>query len=116
MIRIALINLLLTLAVICVGLVSQAQTTSGSPYSSFGLGEIETKGTAFNAGMGDVKYALLNRSLVNVANPASYARLIDRRKHKFNPIEYPNGDFRNVVEISQKIYANSVKIWYILQK
>lgn len=75
MTRAILIKIFIPVGFFCAALASWAQNISGSPYSSFGLGELESKGTAFNAGMGDAKYALLNRSLVNVANPASYARL-----------------------------------------
>ena len=75
MTRTILINIFIPVILFCATLASQAQIIAGSPYSSFGIGELESKGTAFNAGMGDAKYALLNSSLINVANPASYARL-----------------------------------------
>lgn len=52
---------------------SRAQTTSTSPYSIYGIGDIETRGLAQQAAMGDAKYGLFNGNMLNLSNPASYA-------------------------------------------
>lgn len=42
-----------------------------SPYSIYGIGDINTQGTAFNKGMGGVGIATRNKRFINVANPAA---------------------------------------------
>lgn len=52
-----------------------AQSTTSSPYSIYGIGDIQTSGFATNLAMGDIKYSLSSISNINVANPASYSNL-----------------------------------------
>lgn len=47
-----------------------AQTNTKSPYSYYGLGDVESTGFAENLGMGDVKYAISNPYQLNISNPA----------------------------------------------
>ena len=42
-----------------------------SPYSVYGVGDLHTPGTAFNASMGGVGIATRNRRFINTMNPAS---------------------------------------------
>lgn len=60
---------------------AQAQATSVSPYSRYGLGEIYDLQFAQNTGMGGATIAFADSFLVNVANPASYGQLA-----RFNPV------------------------------
>jgi hypothetical protein len=52
-----------------------AQKTTSSPYSSYGLGDIESKGLAVSAALGDSKYSLFLPNNITIANPASYSWL-----------------------------------------
>ncbi len=55
--------------------VSKAQTTDAlgtyTPYSLFGIGDIEKQGTAFNRGMGGIGVGVRDNRFINYANPAS---------------------------------------------
>lgn len=66
-------KLLLTFAFLFTPLMHFAQKSTSSPYSIYGLGDMESKGFAVSSAMGDVKYGLIHPSFINVANPASYA-------------------------------------------
>lgn len=55
--------------------ISYAQTNSNSPYSYFGLGEIETANSDRTAGMGGVGIGIKSRLWVNNLNPASYSSI-----------------------------------------
>ena len=62
------------ISMLAAGLSLQAQDgayTGFTPYSIFGIGDIYTQGTAFNAGMGGVGIATRNRRLINTLNPAA---------------------------------------------
>lgn len=48
-----------------------AQNTTASPYSMFGLGEMESGSSGVFAGMGDVALALRNSSYLGISNPAA---------------------------------------------
>jgi hypothetical protein len=56
---------------------SRAQTSTSSPYSRYGLGDLQYSGFANLSAMGGVSYALSNDSLapyyINICNPASHA-------------------------------------------
>jgi hypothetical protein len=54
---------------------TQAQNTTRSPYSSYGIGDLESSGYAFNASMGDAKYGIADPYQINISNPASYGLL-----------------------------------------
>lgn len=45
--------------------------TGFTPYSIFGIGDIQTQGSAYNLGMGGVGIATRNKRLINYVNPAS---------------------------------------------
>ena len=55
--------------------VSKAQTTDAlgtyTPYSLFGIGDIEKQGTAFNRGMGGIGAGVRDNRFINYTNPAS---------------------------------------------
>lgn len=52
-----------------------AQDASSSPYSRYGIGDIQSAGVSQNLGMGGVNIALYNAYGLNYSNPAAYARL-----------------------------------------
>ena len=54
---------------------SFSQTTTNSPYSIFGVGDLETPAFSSSIAMGNSKYALVFPYSINIANPASYGFL-----------------------------------------
>lgn len=72
-----LVSKLLILAIFSIVSVNalKAQTTDAlgtyTPYSLFGIGDIEKQGTAFNKGMGGIGVGVRDNSFINYANPAS---------------------------------------------
>ena len=52
---------------------SWAQKGSKSPYSTYGLGELNREGYASFAGMGGTALGATDSAIVNSMNPASYA-------------------------------------------
>lgn len=67
-------NILFALCILFSGAVVYAQDGAYSgytPYSIYGIGDLQKPGTAFNAGMGGVGVATRNRRFINTMNPAS---------------------------------------------
>ena len=52
---------------------ASAQTSSNSPYTRYGLGDLANRAFANNAAMGGIGYGLRNSKHINVMNPASYS-------------------------------------------
>ena len=52
-----------------------AQDASSSPYSRFGIGDIQAAGVTQNLGMGGVNIAMYHPLGLNYSNPAAYGRL-----------------------------------------
>lgn len=52
---------------------ANAQSSTNSPYTRYGLGELSSPGFAHNAAMGGIGYALRSSEQINVMNPASYS-------------------------------------------
>lgn len=50
-----------------------AQTSSNSPYTRYGLGDLSDRAFANNAAMGGIGYGLRNSKHINTMNPASYS-------------------------------------------
>lgn len=61
-------SLLLTQAV-------SAQETTKSPYSRFGIGEIQKNYSVYNKGMGGITNGVRNEYSINYGNPASYSAI-----------------------------------------
>lgn len=60
----------------CFGFEAKAQADVDSPYSLFGIGQVREK--SMNArlkGMGGVANAMFDKGMINVENPASYAKI-----------------------------------------
>ena len=57
---------------VCGSLATSAQTSSNSPYTRYGLGDLSDQISTNNAAMGGVGYALRTSWHVNPMNPASY--------------------------------------------
>lgn len=70
--KFSLLKQILLLASIHISFITFAQNTTSSPYSMFGLGEIESKGNIRSEGMGGVGVAFGSESSINILNPASY--------------------------------------------
>ena len=59
---------------------TQAQNVmTSSPYSMFGIGELESGLYGQNAGMGGVAYGMRNNMLINIENPAGLTALDNKR-------------------------------------
>ena len=67
------------LAFVLVGLSSSAQNESNSPYSRFGLGDLQSFSTATQSAMGGVGIASYDPLSINVINPASYSSVFAQR-------------------------------------
>lgn len=52
-----------------------AQNASSSPYSRFGIGDLQFNGFAKNTGMGGISYGLQHPFNLNIGNPASYSAI-----------------------------------------
>ena len=50
-----------------------AQTSTNSPYTRYGLGDLSDQAFANNAAMGGIGYGLRNSLNINTMNPASYS-------------------------------------------
>ena len=67
------------LAFVLVGLSLSAQNESNSPYSRFGLGDLQSFSTATQSAMGGVGIASYDPLSINVSNPASYSSVFAQR-------------------------------------
>ena len=67
------------LAFVLVGLSLSAQNESNSPYSRFGLGDLQSFSTATQSAMGGVGIASYDHLSINVSNPASYSSVFAQR-------------------------------------
>lgn len=67
------------LAFVLVGLSLSAQNESNSPYSRFGLGDLQSFSTATQSAMGGVGIASYDPISINVNNPASYSSVFAQR-------------------------------------
>lgn len=52
---------------------ANAQSSTNSPYTRYGLGELSDQAFAHNSAMGGIGYALRSSEQINVMNPASYS-------------------------------------------
>ena len=52
---------------------ANAQSSTNSPYTRYGLGELSDQAFAHNAAIGGIGYALRSSEQINVMNPASYS-------------------------------------------
>jgi len=67
------------LAFVLIGLSLSAQNESNSPYSRFGLGDLQSFSTATHSAMGGVGIASYDPLSINVSNPASYSSVFAQR-------------------------------------
>lgn len=67
------------LAFVLVGLSLLAQNESNSPYSRFGLGDLQSFSTATQSAMGGVGIASYDPLSINISNPASYSSVFAQR-------------------------------------
>lgn len=88
----------------------KAQNNTSSPYSMFGLGEIESKASIRSSGMGGAGIAFTSESAINMLNPASYTG-IDSSAFIFELGGM--GKFSTLKTNSQKEYANDGNFSYV---
>jgi hypothetical protein len=62
-------------AIVCLPLMSLAQQNTISPYSAFGIGEVQNQGFALNNSLGGIGVALRTTNYLNPMNPASLSAL-----------------------------------------
>ena len=55
--------------------ITMAQTSTNSPYTRYGLGELSDQHFGNSKAMGGIAYGLRNGLQVNAANPASYTAI-----------------------------------------
>ena len=67
------------LAFVLVGFSLSAQNESNSPYSRFGLGDLQSFSSATQSAMGGVGIASYDPLSINVSNPASYSSVFAQR-------------------------------------
>ena len=67
------------LAFVITGLSLSAQKESNSPYSRFGLGDLQNFSSATQSAMGGVGIASYDPLTINVSNPASYSSVLAQR-------------------------------------
>ena len=67
------------LVFVLVGLSLSAQNESNSPYSRFGLGDLQSFSTATQSAMGGVGIASYDPLSINISNPASYSSVFAQR-------------------------------------
>lgn len=60
-----------SILIICSGIATQAQNSTSSPYSGFGIGELEMASGGRNTAMGQTGIALRSDLFLNTSNPAS---------------------------------------------
>lgn len=65
-------KVLVSALMIAVSATAAAQSSSNSPYTRYGLGELSDQGFAYNAAMGGIGYGIRNSGHINVMNPASF--------------------------------------------
>ncbi len=95
-----------------VALLSNAQTTTNSPYSRYGFGELQSTGFVKNLSMGGTGVAVTNDSVapyyINVLNPASYVT------NRITTFETGlNSQFLTISSSSGKAKLNSVAPAYL---
>ena len=93
------------LALWCGGVFAQANVDS--PYSMFGLGQVRNKTMNTRLqGMGGVSNAMFGKSMLNAANPASYA-MIDTLTFLFDASVYAKGSTFSTSSLSERASAAS---------
>jgi hypothetical protein len=90
----------------------KSQIRISSPYSYYGLGELQLNHSAITEGMGGIKNALRNPSYINVGNPASYTAL------DTNSFVFDVGVTSNSTQLKSSIitqnFTNHTSISYLL--
>lgn len=69
----------IAVAVLFIHFNGHAQKVTNSPYSSFGMGEIDYSTMAYSASMGSTGTAFIDSNLINLHNPASWSFLGQKR-------------------------------------
>lgn len=105
-------NILFMAAVFCMAtLPATAQTNgSNSPYSRFGLGNLNDHAQGFNKAMSGLGIGIRNNKFINMQNPASYSA-IDSLTFLFDVgMTFQNANFKNG---NQSINAHNTTLDYV---
>ena len=93
-----------------IALVAMAQTSSNSPYTRYGFGQLSDQSFASGKAMGGIGYGLRNGLQINAANPASYSA-VDSLTFLFDAgLSLQNANFQ---ENGTKTNAQNSSIDYI---
>lgn len=101
-------KLVITLSLLTVASFTKAQNISNSPYSQFGLGQLQRNASALSIGMGGISNGLRLENAINTQNPASYSAI------KYTTFEV--GAFANFLELksnSASAFRNNAALSYI---
>jgi len=85
--------LLLSLLLFPFPIATRAQTSIFSPYSIYGVGDLQSSGFAQNMAMGKIAYGLRSPSHINFSNPASYTSF------KLQSFVFETGVLSNTVKL-----------------
>lgn len=58
---------------VCIAMIATAQTSTNSPYSRYGFGQLSDQNFGNSKAMGGIAYGLRDRFQINASNPASYS-------------------------------------------
>ena len=101
-------KLIITLSFISVASIAAAQNVSNTPYSQFGLGQLQRNASSLNLGMGGISNGLRLENAINTQNPASYSAL------QYTTFEV--GAFANFLELknnSASAFRNNAALGYL---
>lgn len=68
-------KLVITLSLVAAANISIAQNVTSTPYSQFGLGQIQKNSSVINLGMGGISNGIRMDNAINSQNPASYSAI-----------------------------------------
>jgi long-subunit fatty acid transport protein len=98
--------------IIFISISAKSQNRISSPYSYYGLGEIQLNHSGYIEGMGGIKNAVRNPAYINVGNPASYSA-IDTNSFIFDLGVTSNSTQLKSNVVSQN-YTNHTSLSYLL--
>lgn len=98
-------NTFLVILFVVAGLVSVAQNASNNPFSYYGIGEVSGNDHAIFSGIGNTEITLIDSTVLNYYNPASYNALgkgqpIFSTGYAFRLSSYRQGDIKEFNPVS----------------
>lgn len=110
---------ILTIALVVCSLNLNAQHSTSSPYSRFGIGDISSTGNSQTYGLGNLSIGFRSPFSINSVNPASYSAMAQKTflldfgiNYKSSIFETQAGEqYNNDANISHFAFAFSAKPW-----